>query len=47
VVVAVSGTVGAAALVSCLLALMALRRTDTPRHTGTAAPTVPETATTT
>ncbi|MFF0459510.1 MFS transporter [Streptomyces mexicanus] len=37
---------GAAALVSCLLALIALRRTDSPQHTGTAAPTVPETAAT-
>ncbi|MGW2953530.1 MFS transporter [Streptomyces eurythermus] len=35
---------GAAALVSCLLALVALRRTDTPQDTGTASPTVPETA---
>ncbi|GAA2232792.1 MFS transporter [Streptomyces nogalater] len=37
---------GAAALVSCLLALTALRRTGNTPHTGTAAPTTPQTATT-
>jgi MFS family permease len=37
---------GAAALVSCLLALIALRRADTSPHAGTATPTVSETATT-
>ncbi|MEU3955457.1 hypothetical protein AB0F45_24580, partial [Streptomyces achromogenes] len=35
---------GAAALVSCLLALIALRRTDTPHHTDATASTAPETA---